>query len=248
MNYNIFTKKEMVDILSVIQNAIACRSESDVAGVLKTVSAMVSGAYCIGGIGKCKDSQLIEVKSIINVNYPNEWLETYSQKRLYEKDPIILHQSKHSGVQLWTDTYKMYDDGAYSEFITEAANHDIRYGVSGGVFTPHDETASIITFSNKKNYFKPHHKAILTVVTPHIHQAMVRLCAIKKKERLTALTAREREILKWMIEGKTNWEISVILNISERTASFHVQNIEEKLNAVNKMHAVAIACEQGFTM
>ena len=49
-----------------------------------------------------------------------------------------------------------------------------------------------------------------------------------------------------MKAGKTNWEISVILNISERTVKFHVQNIERKLNAVNKTHAVAIALDQNL--
>jgi DNA-binding CsgD family transcriptional regulator len=34
------------------------------------------------------------------------------------------------------------------------------------------------------------------------------------------------------------------LNISERTVKFHIQNIERKLDAVNKAHAVAIAMEQ----
>ncbi|TAN61617.1 LuxR family transcriptional regulator [bacterium] len=248
MNYTQFSKNEMMNILEVIQNAVACNTESDIISVLKKTGELVSGAYSICGIGKCRDEQLIEIKNIVNVNYPAEWLETYNSKKLYEKDPVILHQSRHSGVQLWSDTYKMYDDKIYSEFIDEAADYDIRYGVSGGVHTAHDGMASIITFSNKKNCFKAHHKAILTVLTPHIHQAMTRLVHNSKKELLSSLTPRENEILKWMVEGKTNWEISVILGISERTASFHVQNIEEKLNAVNKIHAVAIACEQGFTM
>ncbi|WP_447973005.1 LuxR family transcriptional regulator [Nitrospira sp. Kam-Ns4a] len=39
------------------------------------------------------------------------------------------------------------------------------------------------------------------------------------------LTKREREVLEWMKEGKTNWEIGRILGISERTVRFHVGNI-----------------------
>ena len=60
------------------------------------------------------------------------------------------------------------------------------------------------------------------------------------------LSKREKEVLRWIAEGKTAWEISVILNISERTVSFHTSNILAKLNAVNKTHAVALAVSESI--
>jgi len=58
------------------------------------------------------------------------------------------------------------------------------------------------------------------------------------------LSKREKEILFWLAEGKSNWDVSVILGISERTIRFHIKNVMKKLNAVNRTHAVAIAiCE-----
>ena len=55
------------------------------------------------------------------------------------------------------------------------------------------------------------------------------------------LTDREKEILTWLMEGKSSWDIGQILSISERTVKFHVNNICIKLNAVNRTHAVAKA-------
>lgn len=55
------------------------------------------------------------------------------------------------------------------------------------------------------------------------------------------LTAREIEVLNWLKEGKTSWEISMILKRSERVIRFHIDNILKKLNATNRTHAVAIA-------
>ena len=40
-------------------------------------------------------------------------------------------------------------------------------------------------------------------------------------------------------EGKTDWEISVILGIAEATVRFHVDNARRKLGAVNRAQAVA---------
>lgn len=55
----------------------------------------------------------------------------------------------------------------------------------------------------------------------------------------TLLTARERDVMRFVAEGKTDWEIGVILTVSESTARFHVDNARRKLGATNRAHAVA---------
>lgn len=74
-----------------------------------------------------------------------------------------------------------------------------------------------------------------------------RLAAIKRKSSGSArrlrvrslLSAREKEVLSWLKQGKTSWAISVILNISERTVNYHIGNILRKLGVCNRTHAVA---------
>ena len=53
------------------------------------------------------------------------------------------------------------------------------------------------------------------------------------------LTTREQEALSWVAEGKSDWEIAVILGLSETTVRFHVDNARKKLGAVNRAQAVA---------
>lgn len=53
------------------------------------------------------------------------------------------------------------------------------------------------------------------------------------------LSDRERDSLALVAEGKTDWEISVILGVSEATARFHVDNGRRKLGAVTRAQAVA---------
>lgn len=53
------------------------------------------------------------------------------------------------------------------------------------------------------------------------------------------LTDRERDSLAWVAEGKSDWEISVILGVAESTVRFHVDNARKKLGAVNRTQAVA---------
>ena len=88
-------------------------------------------------------------------------------------------------------------------------------------------------------------KIIIEYVTPFISELLQN--HHKKKSAIrNNLSVKEIEVLKWIKEGKTSWETSKILNISKRTVDFHVNNIINKLNASNRIHAVAIAQKNNF--
>lgn len=60
------------------------------------------------------------------------------------------------------------------------------------------------------------------------------------------LTRREQETLRWTAAGKSYWETSVILGISERTVRYFMANARLKLDAVSNTQAVAKAVWQGL--
>jgi DNA-binding NarL/FixJ family response regulator len=55
------------------------------------------------------------------------------------------------------------------------------------------------------------------------------------------LTRRETEVLIWIAQGKTNYEIGVILSACTGTICKHVQRILVKLSVENRTAAAAIA-------
>ncbi|MCM2473259.1 LuxR family transcriptional regulator [Rhizobium sp. CG5] len=56
------------------------------------------------------------------------------------------------------------------------------------------------------------------------------------------LSARELECLKWSAAGKSSEEIAIILGISAHTVVSYLKSVMRKLDAVNRMQAVARAC------
>jgi DNA-binding CsgD family transcriptional regulator len=60
-----------------------------------------------------------------------------------------------------------------------------------------------------------------------------------------ALSVRELEVLRLVVDGKTNPEIASILFISRRTAAAHVSNILRKMNASSRVEAVSEALRRG---
>jgi LuxR family quorum sensing-dependent transcriptional regulator len=60
------------------------------------------------------------------------------------------------------------------------------------------------------------------------------------------LSKREQEVLQWAAEGKTEWEIGLILGVSEHTAEKFIRLARIKLHAGNRTHAVAQAMRLGL--
>ncbi len=52
------------------------------------------------------------------------------------------------------------------------------------------------------------------------------------------ITKREKEIFELLIDNKTTKEISVILNISEKTVRNHISNVMQKLDVINRSNAI----------
>ena len=62
----------------------------------------------------------------------------------------------------------------------------------------------------------------------------------------TRVSDRERECLLWTAEGKTSFEIGKIIGISEHTVNYYLNTAASKLDASNRVQAVAIALRTGI--
>jgi DNA-binding CsgD family transcriptional regulator len=81
------------------------------------------------------------------------------------------------------------------------------------------------------------------VLANYFHQHILRIYGHDADNQIL-VSARELDCLKWVAAGKTAWEASVILGISERTVRFHLNAAREKLNCLTTTQAVAKAVSQ----
>jgi DNA-binding CsgD family transcriptional regulator len=93
--------------------------------------------------------------------------------------------------------------------------------------------------------FSDRDRARLEVIRPHLGNLYrLRVAADRANEAAAhidapaELTARERDVLRWLAAGKTDKDIGAILDISPRTVHKHLQHVYEKLGVETRTAAV----------
>jgi DNA-binding NarL/FixJ family response regulator len=78
---------------------------------------------------------------------------------------------------------------------------------------------------------------------PVVRQAVAQLLAAPAK---SLLTARQREVLKLLVEGKSNKEIASVLNVSVKTVETHRSQLMQRLGARDLPALVHYALAEGL--
>jgi DNA-binding CsgD family transcriptional regulator len=78
-----------------------------------------------------------------------------------------------------------------------------------------------------------------SIVANYLYEAINRFMTLTATDEEFTLTSRELSCLHWAAKGKTSWEISQILAISERTVNFHLSNCIRKTNSCNRQQAIS---------
>ncbi len=78
-----------------------------------------------------------------------------------------------------------------------------------------------------------------SIVANYLYEAIHRFMTAGYLEDTFTLTCREQACINWAAKGKTSWEISQILSISERTVNFHLGNCIRKTNSCNRQQAIS---------
>lgn len=92
-----------------------------------------------------------------------------------------------------------------------------------------------------KTYFSPYFSEELINDWTHLGKEDA-----KAISELDPLTLREREVLKLIVEGKSNKEMADLLFISVRTVERHRANMMEKLNLKKSTDLVKYAIQKGY--
>jgi DNA-binding CsgD family transcriptional regulator len=233
------SKRDYMLLLDFVQGTIECSTHEEFKCLVKMLTKLVPFDYAACVLRTVDPISSKEQFEIVNINYPEEWLKLYVSENLNRVDPIVIENFKRFGLQYWADTYQRYKPPR--KFIDIANSFGLTDGYTIGVRNARGTEASLFSISGRYIERDKRTEECLMHIIQHVHQVVVRIAGSIPNYKKVLLSPKEKEVIRWVAMGKSSWDISIIMGISERTVNFHVASIMQKLEAVTRAHAVAIA-------
>ena len=184
-------------------------------------------------------------QNVLQRNYPVGYAEALSLAEGKADSPLV---------QRWRLTQEpVYfqggqDDEKYpSDWVEKFNEFGMRNIIGHGILDTCGTFGSYFVFARLPGEIGRREVLLMKLITPHLHLALMRAVAAEQKSanpaepRRPKLSERQREILRWINQGKTNKEIAQLLSITEKNVKYHVEQIFTKLEVRSRAQAVSKA-------
>jgi DNA-binding CsgD family transcriptional regulator len=242
------SKRDAVQILEIASHCLDCASEDEFRALVLDMRDLIVFDYAIAGyekIGELLVTEGVPQETVININYPAGLMEWFFSHSYHRIDPVLIEFFRTFEIQNWQEVTDRCLGGKKDIVTLQAEAFGLRDGFAYGVRDFNLTSATCFFLAGKRVENNGRTRAIIKFAVPHLSEALKRVLARKVKTAYY-LTPREVDVLKWLKEGKSSWDISMILVRSEDVVNFHIKNIVRKLDAMNRTHAVAIALQNGL--
>lgn len=233
--------------LDFIRDLDRARNLEDVSGqVLRHVAPFGAEYVLAGTMPEAGTSGRRQLGHVLLARWPAEWVSRYFSHGYLFQDPTIRRVKSGSPPFLWSELeVSLRDDPAARRVMDEATEFHLVDGFTASLVTLDGQSVGF-SVSGHHLEIEPNTRAMLTLIASY---AIARAIALKQEspvDKPVRLSAREREALQWAAEGKNDWEIGEVMNISEHGADKHMRSIRAKLGAINRTQAVAEAIRRGL--
>ncbi len=180
--------------------------------------------------------------------FPPGWMERYLDQDYVHIDPVIRRIQRDYAPFLWAEA-SPFAQGRHSAVVNRMYGEASEFKLRGGIAVPMltlDGAIAAVSLGGEAVDLPPEARGMIGMISTFAIARAIDLRDRNTKRERSKLTPREVECLKWAASGKTEWEISAILNVSEHTADKHLANAHRKLGAANRVQAVANALRWGL--
>jgi len=217
------------------------RTTAEVEDCLLVLAAEFGFTGLFGGLVPTRPVHVSEIPSrILFQRYPTEWAARYNSKGYIFIDPVVQRLSYERNPFTWRESYETCTQEKHVQLIRGEATE---FGLYDGYVVPIstiDGDIAALSFGGPGAIPASADLSVLNFAASYaVGRRLHHLAAARRPA--PDLTPREWDCLLWAGEGKTDWEISVILGISRSTVIKHITSAREKLGAVNRAHAIATA-------
>jgi DNA-binding CsgD family transcriptional regulator len=179
----------------------------------------------------------------VALNFPTDWCDRYFERKYYTIDPVVRRAAALSGPFLWDQLADRCQLQPGERLVLEEGREaGLKHGVSVPLFGPFGRV-SVVSFASRFDDVDPLQRMKhLNALAWQFHVAFAEIAPHPKHgSTRVELSERERDCLQWTAEGKTSWDIGMILDISENTVNFHLKKAMRKFGTASRTVAVVQA-------
>jgi LuxR family quorum sensing-dependent transcriptional regulator len=174
--------------------------------------------------------------------WPHGWFDEYNRRNFFRHDPMLNWMRRTVDPFEWTEVPPNMLEQPNAQAVMDAAKE---FQLRNGFVVPIVRTAGMlaaVTLAGERPETEPRVKRALHLLGMYAHNKSRELHAPDDGiPPLQRLSQGERDVLSWLARGKTTWEISEIIHLSERGVIWRLNNALKKLDAVNRTQAVVLA-------
>jgi LuxR family quorum sensing-dependent transcriptional regulator len=177
-------------------------------------------------------------KVLLN-GWPKGWFEQYRKSNFTSHDPVAMFLRTQTKAFKWSEVPIPKDDQlARSVMTISSTDYRMRHGFGIPIHGLNGYQAGVSFAGSEVDDVKEANAAV-QMIGMYAFNRLANLKFVSKKEKV--LTPREADVLHWIAEGKSDWEISKILHVSEHLVDKMARQIRLKFGATNRTQAVAQA-------
>lgn len=179
-------------------------------------------------------------------NVVEAWTKRYDTANYAVTDPSVAMLLNSRKPFSWAEAALAQPREGGQRLLDE--NRDYTGATDGFVIPFHDrrgETSAVI-LSGAKAEFSAETRPLLHMAALYFSSVGRDIVQGGESVDVCPLTARQLECLRWVMDGKSDWEIGEILTISERTAHNHVEAAKVALGVSTRTQAVVQAWRRGW--
>jgi len=241
-----FSEDLCVELISIIEDLMVVQNSSDLSEVIgRDIRKIIPHEIAIFALG---DMRLKSGDYALNMGYPSGFLQeiisTQSGRQMIISPVVDAAINSDIGVIEVSDTLSFDPD--YEQWTEAAMKYQIHDMVASAKIHSDSNLCSYLCFTNQNKYRDQKHHKLIKILEPFLDSALVRVAHSDKSYDPFNITNRERTILRFLVNGDSNKEISALLHISQQTVKHHVSHIMSKLRAKNRMHVADIAKSAGL--
>lgn len=183
--------------------------------------------------------------AIMMLNYPRAWVAAYSERQLHLIDPVFVRAGRTALPFFWDSReFKSGVKPRQRRMLAEARRFGIAHGYTIPIHSPRSPLplrASCSVIPDRRTIHRHSYFAV-QLMAGHLFESAARLRHLHRPPvDMPRLSRRERECLELVAQGKSDWEISVILGISAHTVHTYVASAMRRFKVSTRQQALVCA-------